>query len=625
MSGIGAVWRRNNPGRVTATVSALNTALGTTPGDSGRSASAPLLGVGVVARGPVTKYDVHEDARVLVACDVDLLNEDDLRRSSDLTGDGGGPAALLSALYERRGARFVEQLRGAFSFVLWDNAERRLIAAIDPFGMKRLVWYRDGDALLIATRVDAVRAAAPPLEINPRAVQNLVNFSSILGPDTIFTGVQRLMPGTLLVASDDAVRTESYWEMRYGLDGGQDERRLSRELEDVLEGSIAAHQHGLTREHSGAFLSGGTDSSTVVGLMTRTSRAPAKAFSIGFEEEGFSELEFADIAARRFGSEHHKYLVNARDCVEALPAIVRAFDEPFGNSSAVATYFCARLAASTGVTTLLAGDGGDELFGGNERYALDKIFESYFAAPRWIRASLEAGLSLPMQGSLMHKARGYVRRANLRGIERMLSFQFLRTHDPREVFDTGFLESLSGATVLDIPEHHYTQASARDHLDRLLFVDMKITLADNDLPKVTRMSELAGVETRFPFLDRSVAEFAGRVPARLKVKGFQKRYLFKRAFKDLLPREILQKKKHGFGIPVALWMRSDPAMRELAHDTLMSARAFGRGYFRKSFVEDLFQRHQAGVDTFYGDTLWTFLMLELWHREVVDEPVRGVA
>jgi asparagine synthase (glutamine-hydrolysing) len=625
MSGIGAVWRRNNPARAAATASALSAALGSTPGDAGRSAGFPLLGVAVVAQGSGRKHDVHEDPRVFVACDVDLLNENELRRSCSLTEESSGPAALLSALYERRGLRFVEQLRGAFSFVLWDGAERRLIAAIDPFGIKRLVWYRDGDALLIASRVDAIRAAAPALEINPRAVQNLVNFSSILAPDTIFRGVERLMPGTLLVASHDDVRTESYWEMRYGQDGARDERRLARELQDVLEGSVAAHQHEVAGGHCGAFLSGGTDSSTVVGLMTRTSGAPAKAFSIGFEEPGFSELEFADIAARQFGSEHHTYLVNARDCVDALPAIVRAFDEPFGNSSAVATYFCARLAASAGVTTLLAGDGGDELFGGNERYALDKVFESYFVAPRWMRAGLEASLRVPLQGSLLQKARGYVRRANLRGIERMLSFQFLRTHDPREVFDASFIESLDGASVLDIPEHHYTQASAREHLDRLLFVDMKITLADNDLPKVTRMSELAGVETRFPFLDRSVAEFAGRVPARLKVKGFQKRYLFKRAFEDLLPREILQKKKHGFGIPVALWMRSDPAMRELAHDTLMSARAFGRGYFRKSFIEDLFQRHQAGVDTFYGDTLWTFLMLELWHREVVDEPVRGVA
>jgi asparagine synthase (glutamine-hydrolysing) len=210
----------------------------------------------------------------------------------------------------------------------------------------------------------------------------------------------------------------------------------------------------------------------------------------------------------------------------------------------------------------------------------------------------------------------------MRGVERMLSFQFLRTHAPADVFEEDFLRSLGSYDVLDIPARHYAQAPARDHLDRLLYVDMKITLADNDLPKVTRMSELAGVQTRFPFLDRSVAELSGRIPARLKVKGFQKRYLFKRAFRDLLPREILQKKKHGFGIPVAMWLKSDPRIRELSYDTLLSARAFARGYFRRAFIEDLFRKHDTGDEIYYGDTLWTFLLLELWHRQAVDEPAR---
>jgi asparagine synthase (glutamine-hydrolysing) len=178
---------------------------------------------------------------------------------------------------------------------------------------------------------------------------------------------------------------------------------------------------------------------------------------------------------------------------------------------------------------------------------------------------------------------------------------------------------------LDIPTKHYEQAPARDHLDRLLYVDMKITLADNDLPKVTCMSELAGVESRFPFLDRAVAEFSGRVPARLKVKGLQKRYLFKKAFRNLLPAEIIEKKKHGFGIPVATWIKTDPHIRELTRDTLLSSRAFERGYFRRDFIENLFRKNESEESSYYGDTLWSFLALELWHRQVVDEPARVTA
>ena len=166
------------------------------------------------------------------------------------------------------------------------------------------------------------------------------------------------------------------------------------------------------------------------------------------------------------------------------------------------------------------------------------------------------------------------------------------------------------------------QAPARDHLDRLLYLDVKITLGDSDLPKVTQMCELAGIQARFPFLDRSLAEFSGRISPRFKVRGFQKRYLFKRAFRKLLPIEIIHKKKHGFGIPVATWMKSDPRMRELSRDILLSRRAFERGYFRRKFIEDLFRKHEEEGSTYYGDALWTFLVLELWHRQFIDEPVR---
>jgi asparagine synthase (glutamine-hydrolysing) len=211
------------------------------------------------------------------------------------------------------------------------------------------------------------------------------------------------------------------------------------------------------------------------------------------------------------------------------------------------------------------------------------------------------------------------------GVERMLSFHFLRSHPLEEVFEEGFLRELGAYTVVDIPSDHYANAAALTHLNRLLYVDMKITLADNDLPKVTCMSEAAGVQARFPYLDRKVAEFSGRIPAHLKVKGFKKRYLFKRAFSKLLPPEIIAKKKHGFGIPVARWLNSDPRLRELAHDVLRSARSFERGYFRRQFIEGLFRKTAADGSTYYGDTLWTFLALELWHRQVVDEKARTVA
>jgi asparagine synthase (glutamine-hydrolysing) len=624
MSGICAVWMKDHPERVPRVLGAVQAGLAATAAERSHHEVAQDAGVAVHGKG--AGQQVFRNARLLLACDADLLNIAELASSAGVTPQPAGVATLLAALYEQQGEQFLEQLRGAFSLVLWDVTERRLLAAIDGFGIKRLAWYDDGRRLLIASRVDALRGGTDGLAINPRAIANIVNFSTNLAPETIFTNVQRLAPGTWLKASDRETRTVQYWDMRYGTGADANEARLSRELETVVERSVAAHcvdaDGGL-----GGFLSGGTDSSTVIGMMTRAAGGPVKAFSIGFEEQRFNELQYAEIAARTFRSQHYTYLVRADDCVDALPDIIRCFDEPFCNSSAIPTYFCGRLAAQNGVTMLLSGDGGDELFGGNERYATDKIFQSYHYMPALLRKGLiePVAAALPVQTGLGRRAQGYLRRANMPGVERLHSFQFLRVHPLADIFESDFLRSLGSYDILDIPSRHYNAAQARDHLDRLLYVDMKVTLADNDLPKVTCMSELAGITTRFPFLDRTVAEFSGRMPANLKVKGFQKRYLFKKAFRNLLPAEIIRKKKHGFGIPVAQWMKTDRRMRELAHDTLLSPRAFGRGYFRRKFVEEWFRKHDASDSADYGEALWTLLIIELWHRHVVDQPASALA
>ena len=450
-----------------------------------------------------------------------------------------------------------------------------------------------------------------------------MNFGVNLAPETVFDKVQRLAPGTVLIASETATRVQPYWDMRYDASQEANERVLAERLESVVAEAVAAQVKNDPFEDLGAFLSGGTDSSTVVGMMGRLDRGPVKTFSIGFEEESFNELRYAGITASKFQTNHHTYRVSAADCFEALPHMVRFFDEPFANSSAIPVYFCARLAAQNGVRTLLGGDGGDELFGGNERYRTDKIFQTYQTVPRLLRKGvIEPVLALlPAERGPLGKARRYIRRSNIRPVERFFSYNFLLAHPPEEVFATDFLESLRGYSVLDTPTGYYYQDPARDHLDRLLYIDVKITLGDSDLPKVTQMAEMAGMQTRFPFLARPVAEFSGRIPARLKVKGFQKRYLFKQAFRNLLPQEVLRKKKHGFGIPVASWLKSDPRLRDFSRDLLFSSRALQRGYFRRSFLEDLIGLHEADDTSYYGDNVWSFLVLEMWHRQFVDQPV----
>lgn len=581
------------------------------------------IGVGVAAR--FNTQQVYETPRLLVACDAELFNTDELLRAvgdSHRIAEENQTPAVIAALYERFGPQFVDRLRGAFSIVVCDRRERTLLAAIDGFGIKRLVYHHGQNCLEIASRVDALARCGNDWKVNPRAIANYLNFGSGLAPETIFTEVRRMLPGTMIIVAEGKLSVKQYWDMSYDPGDDIDEDRLSRTLESTVERAVAVQCKNDPFSSLGAFLSGGTDSSTVVGMMSRMGGGPAKSFSIGFQEQEFNELGYAQIAAERFQSDHHTYLVSASDCMQAIPMLIRAFDEPFGNSSAVPTYFCAKLAADEGVQVLLAGDGGDELFGGNERYLTDKVLAAYQSVPGWFRKGLmEPGLRLmPFETALIKRARSYISRSNLPPVERFFSWHFLRSHDPRTIFSADLLAELGTYSVLDIPSGYYLNGPARDHLDRLLYVDVKITLADSDLPKVTGASELAGIQPRFPFLDRAVAELSGRIPSGLKVKGREKRYLFKRAFRKLLPLEIIQKKKHGFGIPVATWMKKDPGMRELTYDTLLSNRAFRRGYFQRNTIEELFRMHEATDDSpYYGDMLWAFLALELWHERVVDE------
>ncbi|HEU0046387.1 MAG TPA: asparagine synthase C-terminal domain-containing protein, partial [Nitrososphaera sp.] len=341
------------------------------------------------------------------------------------------------------------------------------------------------------------------------------------------------------------------------------------------------------------------------------------SFSIGFQEDYFNEIEYARLAARRFQTEHHEYFVTPKDTAALIPRLVDAYDEPFGNASAVPTYYCAKLAREQGVDALLAGDGGDELFGGNTRYVTDKVFEVYHSVPQWLRhrcfEPILFGLPFPDRG-MFSKARKYVRRSNIPQPQRYFSYNLLHMVDLPHLFTDDFLASLPGNPALSLAKHYYETAHANTMLNRLLNIDLKIILTDNDLRKVTRMCDLANVQVRYPMLDQTLVEFSGTIPTNLKVKGFSKRYIFKEAFKNLLPPEILEKKKHGFGLPISPWLRESPCLRELARDTLLSQASLQRGYFQRTFLQNLFEFHRSDSTNFFGDNLWVFLMLELWHQ-----------
>jgi asparagine synthase (glutamine-hydrolysing) len=553
------------------------------------------------------------DGSVIVAGDLDLLNLDELRSATGRVA----PQEALAVLYEREGREAIRRLRGAFAVAVWDSARRLLLLAVDQVGMRRLYYAVTSAGVSFASRPGLLRglagiAGAP----DPSAIYNYLNFGFIPAPISVHADIRRIEPGCLVTVQDGALTISRYWDLAY-VEEPLDLDEASRDTVQRAEAAVARALGDDGAKHTGTFLSGGTDSSTILGLMTRLSGERVNAFSIGFQERRYDELAHAERAARHFGAIHHVRRISPGQALEALPRLVEAYDEPFGNNSAIGTLLCARAARECGLTCLLAGDGGDEIFGGNERYATDAVFARYGRVPSVLRRALLEPLLgvLPDGGAgVIGKAQRYVRRANLANPRRFYSYEFVFAQDGRDLLDPAFLAAVEPGAPWTVLDRHFGRVTARAELNRLLYLDMKLTIGDNDLLKVVRTADEVGIGVRFPFLDLPLVEFTATWPGSFKVRGGEKRYLFKRAFRDLLPRETLVKPKHGFGVPTSLWLRTHPGFVDLVHDALLGSDASVRVYFRPGALEELLRLHASDSTAFYGDIVWKVLMLELWHR-----------
>lgn len=534
-------------------------------------------------------------------------------------------AELIARLYLLRGMDLFKQLSGGFSFALWDEKAQKLCLAIDGIGVKSLYWRREGERLLFASRAGAIRMAQNrPPEVNPKAILQFVLFSAVPAPMASDLGMEKLRPGTFLIFDGRRLVEKQYWDIEYPESGNHSVSHWSRELREGMRIAVHRHLDGCEQGSTGCYLSGGTDSSSVVAFASEKHR-PAQSFSIAFEETRFSEIEFARTTANLFQTRHHEKFLTPADATNALNKILSYYDEPFANSSAIGSYYCAVLAKEQGVSTLLAGDGGDELFGGNERYAADKRFAIYHLLPGWLRRGLIEPFAnlLPDNDSKLSLPRRYIRRANMPNPRRYLSYGFFLSMSPEEIFEDQFLQLVGRNDWLGVPEGHFSRAKASSDLNRMLYLDVKMTLADNDLRKVSGTAELADVNVRYPLLDDRLAELSGRIPASLKLRGFQKRYIFKQAMKKILPPKVLYKKKHGFGVPLAQWLLQDPHMNELMQDLLRDSRTRQRGYFRADFFERLMGLHKLHPN-YYGEIIWYLLALELWHRQHLERSREAV-
>ena len=525
-----------------------------------------------------------------------------------------GPAAVLAETYLRHGDGCLEQLHGTFAVAVIEEASARALLAVDRTGTCTLCYATvAGAGLVFGSTAESV-AAHPAVAARPSAqgIFNYLYFHVVPSPGTIYEGISKLAPGQRVILRGGAIEPRFYWQLRYQDQASESfgslKQRFRRLLNEAVERAMAGEPD------IGAFLSGGTDSSTVVGILSRTLGKPARAYSIGFAAQGFDEMAYARITARHFRAEAHEYYVKPDDVLEAIPIISRWYDEPFGNDSAVPTYFCARLAAKDGVRVMLAGDGGDELFGGNARYAKQKLFEWYGALPAPVRRGLIEPLALRMPGveriPVLRKARSYVEQALVPLPDRLESYNFLHRSPLTEVFEPAFLDQVDALQPVALLRETHRRTSSSAAVDRMMHVDLKFTLADNDLRKVSGMCRAAGVAVRYPLLDDALVDFSGELPARLKVRGLRLRHFFKEALKDFLPPQTITKSKHGFGMPTGLWLKAHPPLRALARDSL---RAFERrGILRAAYIDDLVRQHESTHATYFGIMVWVIVMLEQW-------------
>ena len=440
----------------------------------------------------------------------------------------------LLDLYARYGNECAAHLSGTWAFLIADPLQQRILLATDRMG--RLPIYfavQDHNVVASATLPD-LRKLSPSRGVDSQNLYNYVYFHMIPAPGSVWSGIQKLRAGEQLEVTAAGWNTSRYWTPSFR-ETAADKALRHTSLQQHLKGAVQRSQSNTGK--TGAFLSGGLDSSTVAGMLSELQGGSCDAYAIGFDAEGYDEMAYARITAEHFGIRLHEYYVTPDDVVTALPAVAASFDEPFGNSSALPAYFCARMAASDGITTLLAGDGGDELFAGNERYAKQKVFDLYRNLPAWLQRAVITPAVSSLPGILpgVGKAKSYITQANLPLPDRLQYYSFLEQISPETVFNRGLLHEVDVNEPLRVMRETFHTPKDASALNRMLFLDWQMTLADNDLRKVSQACRLAGVKVRYPMLDDELVAFSTTLPTRWKLPGNRLRDFYKQALSGWLP------------------------------------------------------------------------------------------
>ncbi len=563
------------------------------------------------------------DGSVWITFNGEIYNFQQLRRELEQLGYNfrtGADTETIIYAYEQWGVECLAKLRGMFAFAIWDRSQRRLFLARDRVGKKPLFYAQHGDRFLFASELQGILADKDfPREADPRAIDAYLTYGYVPAPHTAFKGIYKLPPAHYLTLdvkpSGAQQRIERYWALSYLPKLRISEEDASEALREKLTEAVRLRM--ISDVPLGAFLSGGIDSSIVVGLMAGLSDAKVKTFSIGFKEAAYNELDHARRIAELWGADHHEFVVEP-DALAILPKLVRHYGEPYADSSAIPTFYVSQMTRQH-VTVALNGDGGDESFAGYERYLGNYIAERLQTAPGARLAARALSRVIPDSTnpkSRLRQARRFLAVATQPMPERYSRWlTFFHDETKPQLYSSDFTVQLNGRRDGWLPSLFDELAgfdSPLNPIDAAMAVDVASYLPYDLLVKVDITSMANSLEARSPFLDHEVMEFAARLPVEIKVRNRQLKHLLKRAFADLLPPENVNRRKMGFGVPVGQWFRGP--LRDLLLDALLSRRSLERGYFCEAEVRRLVDLHLENRAD-HSSQLWNLLMLELWHRE----------
>ncbi len=555
----------------------------------------------------------NEDGTVWTVFNGEIYNYPDLRAELEASGHRfrtGTDTEVLVHAYEENGADFVHRLNGMFAIALWDVRRRRLLLYRDRLGEKPLYWVRSARRLLFASEIKALLADPTwSRALSPAAIADYLTFQYNARPETIFREVRRLKPGSLLEVTADGVTERRWWSVPTSAAPPRSDAAWIEELRTLLRDSV--RRRLLSEVPLGAFLSGGIDSSTVVGLMAQLTDRPVQTFSVGFRVPGtYDETAHAERVARHFRTEHRALVVDSVDVERLLTRTVWHLDEPLADYAAIPTYLLSRFAREH-VKVVLTGEGADELFAGYDHYRLPSVLRRYGRVPAPLRRMLAAAggrvappaIAKALAAGALDVADGW-----------LLVKSVFRTAELSALLSPDLRAALDGDGPAAEVRRLFAATGDRDPLSRYLLADIATWLPEDLLMKVDKMSMSVSLEARVPFLDHRLVELVAGMPSTLKWRG-EGKWVLKQAVADLLPPEIVRRPKHGFRLPLDRWFRAE--LRELATDLVVGARARGRGLFQAAAVERLWARYQGGDDTAFMP-VWTLLNFEVWSRVFLD-------